>query len=244
MVNRNDLIAYLLHEMPEAERLDFAEQWFTDADLNSQLLLAEAELLDAYVRGQLSGNQRTRVQRYLLNSPEQDKKLQFAAALHGLLPSRRAPRFHWAAICAAAVFLILVGSIVWMAQQNRALRSEIANLPQTARPASGGIYSASLLAGGLRGLSTQRAISLPQSARILRLELELSEEDRHARFSATLSVSGRSVWQEEPLRLETRGQAFFTTVWIPAETLQSGKYTLLLRADGNPVAYYNFTLIR
>ena len=49
---RNDPIAYLWNEMPEPKRAAFAERWFTDAELYERLRMAEAELLDHYVRGE------------------------------------------------------------------------------------------------------------------------------------------------------------------------------------------------
>src|SRR5579862_6937430 len=151
MVNRDDLIAYLLHQMPESERLGFAERWFPDPDLSEQLSMAEAELFDAYVCGDLPRKHRVQLERFLLNSPEQRRKLEFSAALHGVLPPRQQVRVSWFTICAAAILVILLGAVLWIGRQNRELRSQIAALQNDARPLPGGVYSASLTGGGLRG---------------------------------------------------------------------------------------------
>ena len=48
------LRSYLLGDMPEAVRTEFADRYFIDEDLFDELLDVEYELLDEYVRGQLS----------------------------------------------------------------------------------------------------------------------------------------------------------------------------------------------
>jgi hypothetical protein len=241
MVNRDSLIDYLLHQMPEPERLDFAERWFPDPDLGQQLEATEAELLDSYVRGELPRRQQERVERYLLNSDGQRRKLAFAAALHGVLPRRPRPQIPWAAVGAAAMFVILAGATLWVARQNRELRSEVAKLQQNVRPLSGGVYSASLMSS-LRGSSAGTPLALPKNATMLRLDLELSEGDAHETYSAILSISGRTLWSEQPLRAETGGSASFVTVWIPTHLLDAGDYTIELESSGNPVAYYNLKI--
>lgn len=244
MVNRDDLIAYLLHEIPEGDRLEFAERWFVDPDLSEQLSGAEAELFDAYVRDELPRKQRDRVEQYLLNSDEQRRKLDFAAALRGAFPQSRKQRIPWLAAVAAAAILILIGATLWLASQNRQLHNEIAGLPKAAQPVAGEVYSASLISGDLRGGSAQPPVLLPANARMLRLDLELPEREKHETYSAILSGSGRRIWQEEPVRAEMRGQVSLSTVWVPAELLSSGRYTIMLESQGNPVAYYNFTIAR
>src|SRR5271163_942535 len=145
MVNRDDLIAYLLHQMPEPERLDFAERWFADRELSEQLSIAESELLDAYVRGELPRERRAQVERFLLNSDEQRRKLEFTAALHGVLPVERREPIPWLALCAAAMLVVMIGVVVWVGRQNRELHREVATLQRAARPVPGGVYSAALV---------------------------------------------------------------------------------------------------
>lgn len=74
--------------MPEEERAALAEQWFTAPDLYEVFQLAEAELLDAYVRGELAADDRRQVEEYLLASRSQHSKLAFAHALRSALPAR------------------------------------------------------------------------------------------------------------------------------------------------------------
>jgi hypothetical protein len=239
MVTKEALTEYLLHQMPEADRLDFAERWFCDPELAEQLEATEAELLDAYVRGELPDSRRKRVERYLLQSDAQMHKLTFAAALRGALPLHRRKDVAWLPICAAAMVVILAGVSLYVVRQNRELRVEVAALERDAHPLAGGIYSASL-ASSLRG-SPEAAVTLPKSALVLRLDLEISG-GREETYSATISTSGRRLWRQEPLRAENGGSV--VAVWIPAGILDSGHYTVALESGGNPIAYYNLNILR
>jgi hypothetical protein len=240
MIDRDALIDYLLHRMPESERLDFAERWFPDPDLAQQLEIAEAELMDAYVRAELPRSQRDLLERYLLTSDAQRRKLAFAAALHGILPRPKRQQIPWAAACAAAAIILLAGSAVWFIRQNQELRSEITKRERDVRPVAGGVYSASLVSN-VRGAAGGAAVVLPKDASMLRLDLDVSQERDHQSYSATLSNSGKIVWKEEPLSL---GPGSFVTMWIPASVLSSGKYTVALETQGNPIAYYALSLTR
>jgi hypothetical protein len=245
MVNREELIAYLLHQMPEPDRLDFAARWFAEPEIEEQLYIAEAELFDSYVRGELARGERGQVERYLLNTDAQRRKLEFAAALRGVLPavpvpSRRA--IPWLTLATAAILVVLVAVAIGIEVQNQRLRNEVASVRQSARPLSGGVYTASLVAGGLRGGASERSIVLPGNARMLRLDLDLSEAERAPSYSATLTVSGRTVWREEPLTPQSQAQVLFVSVWIPSDVLAAGHYTVLLEANGAPAASYTFAI--
>ena len=241
MVNRDSLIDYLLHRMPESERLDFAERWFSEAELCQQLETTEVELLDGYARAELPRWQREGVERYLLNSAVQRRKLSFAAALAGVLPGRQSRRISWVAVSAAAMLVMLAGATLWIARQNQELRSEIAKLRTDFHPLAGGVYMASLTSS-VRGSAAGTPLALPKDANIVRLELELNEGASRESYSATVLASGHAVWDEHPLRPESRGLASYVTMWIPARVLATGNYSVVLEIAGNPVAYYDLRI--
>src|SRR6185436_1582237 len=119
MVNRGDVIAYLLHQMSEADRAAFAERSLDDAELHAQVRAVEADLFDDYVRGRLAPDERTRLERYLLGSAHQQQKLAFAEALARTFPAR-APSATAARllVAAAALILVLAGTAGWFWQQS------------------------------------------------------------------------------------------------------------------------------
>jgi len=249
MVSKDTLIDYLLHQMPETERLDFAEKWFSDPELCEQLETAEAELLDAYVRAGLPRKQRDLVERYLLNSDGQRRKLDLAAALHATIKARPSrPKFFslpWIGIYAAAIFLVALlatgGMIFRLIQKNQQLGLEIAQLGNDVKQPAGGVYSTALTSS-LRGSSAGRPLVLPKDILMVRLDLELGDGEDRQVYSASLSKAGAVAWKEEPLHKETRGAASLVSFWIPAHVLQAGNYTVALESAGTPVAYYSLAV--
>lgn len=244
MVNRDPVIQYLLHEMPEAERAAFAERLFTEPELYERVQMAEAELLDAYVRHQVSRRERGRIEQYLLNSEGQRRKLAFAAALDAALPHPKRMHLPWAAIAAAAALVLMAGASLWLGFQNRNLRREVSRLENAAPPEPGAVFTVSLPADTLRGTSAANTVRLPAGASMLRLDLELRPGDQRYVYTATVSAGGQRLWTEGPLQAESRGTALLAPVWIPAGVLSSGEHTVQLEAAGNPVAYYRFTVVR
>lgn len=76
-IDEQVMIRYLLRELAEDERQEVSERLLEDSSLYSQLMLAEDELVGAYVRNELSEPQRDRFQRYLMVTPEQRSRVQF-----------------------------------------------------------------------------------------------------------------------------------------------------------------------
>ncbi|HLJ45698.1 MAG TPA: hypothetical protein VKU01_06815 [Bryobacteraceae bacterium] len=238
MVDRANLIAYLLHEMPESERHAFAERCFSDPEFYEALQMAEADLLDSYVRGTLSRSQGARVERYLLASDHQREKLAFARGLRAVLPAPRRRAFPVRAISAAAAIVVLAGALLWLGLRNRTLEHQIAELRQP-RPVAGGVYSVFLGSGTLRGAESATELR-PSGAALVRMELELEPGQEQQVYSATILRAGETVWTEAPLKPEHRGQGFLVLLWVPQGVLSPGNYTARLDAHGHAVGYYSF----
>jgi len=243
MVNRDEVIAYLLHEMPEAERAAFAERWFTEPDLYESVQAAESGLLDDYVRNKLPRRQRRQIEQFLLASDAQRRKLAFAAALYAALPQARRRRVPWAAVAAAALVAVSAVSL-WLGIRNQRLRQEVARLESTTAFKSGGVFTAELPADTMRGASAPNPVRLPAGARILRLELELRPGDQQHVYAAKVSAGGHVVWSEAPVVPESRGSVILAPLWIPTSVLEAGDHTVEIDASGKPVAFYNFTIVR
>ena len=80
------LIHYLLGELSEHDEAQIEEKYFPDDGAFERLCALEDELIDRYVRGELSKAQREDFEKRLLQSPEQRKRIEFARSLMQPLP--------------------------------------------------------------------------------------------------------------------------------------------------------------
>jgi hypothetical protein len=251
MVNRDDVIAYLLHEMPEAERAEFTERWFTDPESYQRLLAAEAELLDDFVRGKVLRNQRRRVEAYLLGPGPQQRKLQFAEALRSAVARPDRVRVPWAFV-AAALLVMSIGLLSWLGLENRRLQREVARLDtrlgtrldKSVTLSSGGVYTLVLPSDTLRGQAATSTAQVTPGIDLLSLELELRPGDESRTYSATVSAGDQTVWSEGPLRPEPIAGTSLARLWIPVAVLAPGYYSVRLESAGSSIAYYRFAFKR
>jgi hypothetical protein len=242
-MNRDHVIAYLLHQMPEPERLQFAEQWMADPALYDEVRMAEDELLDAYVRQEVSVAQRSSIERYLLASESQRRKLAFAQALGAKWPAEQRRRPAWSLLAAAAAAVLASSIAIWLATENAALRRQTTASVVPPQPSM--VASFFLPAAIVRGSATEdRVITLTDDNDVLRLELELEPADATGTYSALVSQSGSAIWRGEPIRPVKRGESVVATVWIPARTLSAGRYEVALRAGAADIGYYEFRVAR
>src|SRR5205807_2119173 len=72
---------YLLGQLPELDEIRLEDEYLTDASTQAELLSVEDELVDAYARGQLSPDERQRLEQRFLSSPRGREKLQTAKSL-------------------------------------------------------------------------------------------------------------------------------------------------------------------
>lgn len=143
---------YLLGKLSEAEAASLEERSFTDDSVFDEIEIAEDELIDAYVRGNLSSEDRKRFENKLMSSERLTERVEFAKRfsssasqeLVGNEPAKshwwdglftfsiiQSPAFRGAA--AAALFLVVVGvpAFEWIRLRNeRRLNVERAAIEQ------------------------------------------------------------------------------------------------------------------
>lgn len=78
--------AYLLGELPEGEARAFEERALADAGLRDEVDAAEKDLIDEYVRGELSPPERGRFERLFLASERRRQSVAFAQAFNETRP--------------------------------------------------------------------------------------------------------------------------------------------------------------
>jgi len=119
------MIRYLLGQLPDAERDELEDRYFSDDEVHEQLLAVEEELIDAYVHEALTPEDKACFESRFLTSPERRQKIEFARALAA---ANRRPRWEWRAFLSllipqstgmrlafagAAAAAILVALFVW-----------------------------------------------------------------------------------------------------------------------------------
>lgn len=138
---------YLLGKLPQGEREKLEEQLMTQDDTFTQLLIHEDELIDEYVSGALSAQEREAFERHFLAAPERRQKLGFARALTEYVdaPERTKdqvtqPSFYKAFLALfrvqnpfvqysfAAIALVLTVGISWSIVKVRRLQSEVGQI--------------------------------------------------------------------------------------------------------------------
>jgi hypothetical protein len=86
------LVRYHLGELSPVERDAVEDRYFADDAFHEQVLAAEEELIDSYVRGELSTEQRKHFESWFLQADDRRQKLEFAKALAKYRPAQNEPR--------------------------------------------------------------------------------------------------------------------------------------------------------
>ena len=85
-LNSENLIAqYLLGELSEEQQIEIEDRAFADQKYRASIMAVENDLIDEYVRNELSGAERQRFEKKFLASAERRKRVEFARALAGVV---------------------------------------------------------------------------------------------------------------------------------------------------------------
>ena len=133
------LRSYLLAELPESERLELAARYFGDDELFERLEAAEADLIDDYVSGELSSEERRLFEQSLKVFPGRTDRVTFARALRRVPPEnaavddssgeRGSPARRSGAIWGiAAAILLAAAGVLWTARRTAAYEEELRRL--------------------------------------------------------------------------------------------------------------------
>lgn len=91
-INHEKLIArYLLGELAEDQQVEIEDRAFSDKDYLASITAVENDLIDEYVRGELSTADRQRFETRFLTSAERRKRVEFAKALRTVVSEPAGP---------------------------------------------------------------------------------------------------------------------------------------------------------
>ncbi len=267
---------YLLGQVPENERAEFEEEYLRDDDLFEEMVAHENDLIDAYVGGELAATDREQFETYFMSDPEGHERVELARTLlksclttkaseerssdergdgSPVVGFRRAP-VPAMRLALAAVLLVAVAGLTWMAlmnwnlhrqleaslnaeQQAQELRRQVAALQERAAAAEQKL--AELPPPGLAFLSMTLAPDLargPGQQTTLHLAPGISEvflllrrnHDKHLSYRVILETAeGKQVWQKPSLEPQlARDGGEVIVVDISSSILKQDDYVLRL----------------
>lgn len=240
------LVRYLLGSLPEEETLRLDELSIADDEFAVRLRAAEHDLIDAYIAGELSAEDRARFEALYAKSPDRRDGFAFASALAARMV-RPGDRTWWYRGAAAAAMVLLAIGGYWLLQPDRqesrtgaepqthvaapAPTSPVAPPAQTApEPAPSATVLSFVLAAPTRSAADAPAITVPDGTLAVDFSLEL-EGDDYAEYDATLKDAAgvRTLWRSS--RVTPTGPSGNRTVRIrvPGNLLTARRHVLELR---------------
>lgn len=179
-------VVYLLGDLPEEDRERLEQEYFADEDVWQAVCAAEDELIEAYVRGRLSPEQKSKFESHILVSPAKQRRVEVQRMLidsarraefpetQGDAPALPASRrvTPWAPALAAAAALVLAAGLLFVMFQNRALRSQLGQAQAAQQEQQRQIDTlhrqiAALVASPLEGGAPVEASTLPTISLLL-----------------------------------------------------------------------------
>lgn len=151
-INNETLIArYLLGELPEDQQVEIEDRAFADKDFLASITAVENDLIDEYVRGELSAADRQLFETRFLASAERRKRVEFATALRTVVsesavPEKKlihdVPRWSWrdslyaflnglnpaARLAFVAATILLIVGAAWLFAETLRLRRQVNQL--------------------------------------------------------------------------------------------------------------------
>ena len=129
------LTRYLLGRVSSEEKDALEGQYLADDNQFEELVSVENDLIDSYVRGNLSPTDREAFERHFLSVPERQERLDFARALAGKLktdapppavhPVLVQPRGIGMRLAIAAACVALAAALVWIGASDIQLRRQL-----------------------------------------------------------------------------------------------------------------------
>ncbi len=245
---RHLLRRYMLGSVLEAERAQVEEKLFHDDSAFALLEETEDELIDDYLLGRLSKQERRQFEEHFLDSPRRRERL---AATRLLLRPRPRRSFIWAAaasILVAGLGLLLYrqvelgGEVERLTAELRRERDALALLDKEIaglRQPAAATISFLLRSGLTRAAARPVRIAIPAGEHLVQLDLERPEAAAApSSFRIRVeTVDGSQIWSQEGPRAT-----------IPSSLLPPNDYVLTLLGAGSggvleEIADYSFRVV-
>ncbi len=245
------LVRYLLGELPDDDASDLEQAVLTDGGLFEQLRAIEDDLVDAYVRGELSGRERQLFESRFLATAEGRSRVAMARGLVAAvdrrpapiasgetlwqrvgrlrLPPVRTPRLAWAAVLVLAVGLAWVG-------RDLLPRGPVAPIPIGGDPigtVTVATETVSFLLSRVRDAGEPPRVALAPEVGAVELQVDLEGDENHRGFRARLeSAAGEELQSWPELAPRDAGWGPALSFELPADLLPPGRYLVTVDVLG------------
>lgn len=245
-----DVRRYLLGDLRDEEAERFEEELFVDDERFGELLEAEDDLIEHYLREDLDAADRARFESRFLATSRGRQKVALAAALQHPKKQKKRGAWGWAVAAAAVVAAVIIGMAAYrdvmqsrireLQRENAALRNQLAVRPPAPLP-----IFAIVLSAGERGARPAATLMLPAAPATVETWLLLPPASHPSSYTATLqSVDGRTLWSAAALTPREISGRRAVVASIPSSALAPGTYVISLSADGTSVEDYALTVTR
>ena len=259
------IIQYLLGSLPEkeAERMD--ELAVADDNFFWRVRSVENDLVDQYVKGELSADKLERFRTHYLSSPLRRENVKFAQTLGRALeqsPETRRSWFafpvvipRWAFAASAALALLVLSYLAYddlrAREQLRQVRPVAGPVPTQATPAperpAPAVVASFVLAPPVRGGERGSEILIPNGTGLVSFDLQLEAEDFPAYQAALRDLSsGGALWRSGDLIPHPSGARSAVSFQVPANLFAAKTYVIELSSaarPAEPVANYAFKVV-
>ena len=219
---QESIMQYLLGQAGPTESSSFEERLITEKDFYDELTIAEDELIDQYLDGDLTSSEREQFESHFLSSPDRRQKVRFGSALLQTAARNFSPRVPVHLLQRRAilpyvtlVLLLIVGVgfwAIWRSQSNVRVAGKIATI--------------TLLPGATRADQPVNKISNSADIGTIQLRLALANAQETYRVRV-VNGDETEVWNGDG-RLQTDGNNSFIVADVPAQLLPTGDYRVLL----------------
>lgn len=254
---KNAVRDYLLGLLRAERQSSVEERLLTDGAFYEELAIAEDELIDQYLKGELSAPERLSFETHFLLTPERQQKVRFARALrqYVALAAAGSAAPHEDAATSPAVADPTAGTdpptharAKWSPlppprARNPALTFSLAaaalllvaavswvavsRRPQSPRE-PGNVFVASLTPGLVRESGETKRIIIPHDADTVRLRLSLASAEYPTYRAEIQTAESRNVYARDGLKAEASEGGEVVTLDAPAEYLRPGDFQLRL----------------
>jgi hypothetical protein len=233
---RQEMRSYLLGTLDRDLKTQFEERILTEPSVYQELLIDEEDLIDQYVRGELSAFEQEQFESHFLITAERQKNLRFGKLLQEYVNFHieespvpvhsfsflHKPVRRWASLGLVAAIFSAAGIIIVRGFVNR--REAACVVQQT--PSR--VMTVTLAPGsaGTQGSTAQR-VNLPPYGVDVTLELEL-RNSTFRNYKSELFRENKSLKISDALRIEAKGEQRVVPFTVTGEILSPGDYQVKL----------------